>query len=636
MTSSLVSRFTIWDYLVFCGMLVVSSAIGVYCAFVGTKKVSTDEFLMGGRQLSAFPVALSILASFMSAITLLGTASEVYLAGTQYVIICVSYCFVIPATAYFYMPVFHHLQLTSAYEYLEIRFNKVIRSMGSMTFSLQMLIYMSIVLYAPALALSQVTGISTWTSVLSIGIVCTFYTSIGGMKAVVWTDVFQIGLMFGSMIMVVLRGTIDLGGLGYVFDRASEGGRLEFFNFNPNPTERHTVFGMTIGAYFTWMSVYGVSQAMVQRYLTIPTIQGARKAIWINLPGLSFLMLTCAMAGLVIYARYHDCDPIMTKKVSSPDQLLPLYVMDVLGKFTGIPGLFVSGIFSGALRTFSFVHSTVSSGVNSLAAVTLEDVVKCYIVEDMTDRFATTLTKFLGVGIVTSLIVTFWIGIGAFYYKPAHRMARRSVMGCLQEYINVTHQDPANVTFPIVPDPYVANPSTFAPQEAYDWDRMVELGRRKKAADHVESGAINAGYVDEGAYCSPSIERIKAPDVSTIGEATAPVSAVIPAAAVITFSTAESGGAIDELVPVPAQLDLPQSLRLVSSSPAPSEPFDVICSRSASPVPALAEVSSAPQGAQPQQVTIGQQPNAIEEVAATTSTDSAQQNSEAGGAAPAN
>lgn len=112
----MVSRFTIWDYLVFCGMLVVSSAIGVYCAFVGTKKVSTDEFLMGGRQLSAFPVALSILASFMSAITLLGTASEVYLAGTQYVIICVSYCFVIPATAYFYMPVFHHLQLTSAYE----------------------------------------------------------------------------------------------------------------------------------------------------------------------------------------------------------------------------------------------------------------------------------------------------------------------------------------------------------------------------------------------------------------------------------------------------------------------------------------------------------------------------------------
>lgn len=65
-------------------------------------------------------------------------------------------------------------------------------------------------------------------------------------------------------------------------------------------------------------------------------------------------------------------------------------------------------------------------------------------------------TQGAGVGIVTSLVVTFWIGIGAFYYKPAHRMARRSVMGCLQEYINVTHQDPANVTFPVLLDPDVA------------------------------------------------------------------------------------------------------------------------------------------------------------------------------------
>lgn len=64
------------------------------------------------------------------------------------------------------------------------------------------------------------------------------------------------------------------------------------------------------------------------------------------------------------------------------------------------------------------------------------------------------------------------------------------------------------------------SPSTFAPQEAYDWDRMVELGRRKKAADHMESGAINAGYVDEAAYCSPSKERIEAPADSAIGEAT--------------------------------------------------------------------------------------------------------------------
>lgn len=519
--SSLVNRFTVWDYMVFVGMLAVSSAIGIYYAFWGTRSVSTDEFLMGGRTLRAFPVALSILASFMSAITLLGTASEVYVYGTQYVLIVVSYCFVIPAAAYFYMPIFYQLQITSAYEYLEIRFNAIIRCMGSMTFVMQMLIYMSIVLYAPALALSQVTGITTWTSVLSLGIVCTFYTSIGGMRAVVWTDVFQITLMFGSMIMVVVRGTMELNGLGYVFEKASDGNRLEFFNMNLSPTVRHTMFGTTIGTFFTWMTIYAVSQAMVQRYLTIPTIEGARRAIWLNLPGLSFLMLICAMAGLVMYARYYDCDPIMTKKVTATDQLLPLYVMDVLGNIRGLPGLFVSGIFSGAL-------STVSSGVNSLAAVALEDVVKRYIRRDMSDRFATALTKLLalgfgsiaislvyaaqqmgnvlqaalaifgivggpllgvftlgiffpfanslgaGVGVVTSLMATFCIGGGAFYYKPAVNMPGRSVNGCLAEYLNVTHQDLSNVTFFRVPIPEVDNkdiPYMF--RISYVWYSMI-------------------------------------------------------------------------------------------------------------------------------------------------------------------
>ncbi|XP_077555158.1 sodium-coupled monocarboxylate transporter 1-like [Haemaphysalis longicornis] len=503
-------------------MLVVSAAIGVYYAFWGTRKETTDEFLMGGRTLRVLPVALSILASFMSAITLLGTAAEIYVYGTQYMLIVVSYCLVIPASAYLYMPVFHGLQITSVYEYLEMRFNHVVRCMGSMTFTLQMLVYMSIVLYAPALALSQVTGIGTWTSVLSLGLVCTFYTSIGGMRAVVWTDVFQIVLMFGAMLMVVILGTIDLsGGLKAVFDKAHDGDRLELFNVHLSPTVRHTMFGTTIGTFFTWMTIYAVSQAMVQRYLSIPTVAGARKAIWLNLPGLSFLMIICAMSGLVMYARYHDCDPIMTKKVSASDQLLPLYVMDVLGNIRGLPGLFVSGIFSAAL-------STVSSGMNSLAAVALEDVVRRYIARDMSDRSATALTRILavafgciaialvygaqmmgnvlqaalaifgivggpllgvftlgiffpfasslgaGVGIVTSLVTTIWIGGGAFYYKPAVDMPKRSVNGCLAEYFNITHQDPTNATFFRVPIPDVDNKGIpFFYRISYVWYSMI-------------------------------------------------------------------------------------------------------------------------------------------------------------------
>uniref|UniRef100_A0A224Z1J3 Sodium-coupled monocarboxylate transporter 1-like n=1 Tax=Rhipicephalus zambeziensis TaxID=60191 RepID=A0A224Z1J3_9ACAR len=520
--SHLVSRFTVWDYVVFAGMLCVSAAIGIYYAVMGVRrKATTDDFLMGGRSMSVFPVALSILASFMSAITLLGTASEMYIYGTQYLLIIFSYCLVIPATAYLYMPIFYSLHVTSAYEYLELRFNHVIRAMGCITFSLQMLIYMAIVLYAPALALSQVTGISVWTSVLSIGIVCTFYTSIGGMKAVVWTDVFQICLMFGSMLMIAIRGAYDIGGMKVVFDRASDGNRIEFFNFSFDPTERHTVWGLVIGCFFTWMSVYAVSQAMVQRYLTVSTVKGARIAIWINLPGLAFLMMICALAGLVMYARYQDCDPLLTKKATAPDQLLPLYVMDILGSLHGIPGLFVSGIFSGAL-------STVSSGVNSLAAVTLEDIIKRYIKKDMSDRYSTNLTKMIamsygliaialvygaqmmgnvlqaalaifgivggpllgvftlgiffpcansigaGVGTITSLVACFWIGFGAFAVKPAVRKAPVSVLGCIGDYLNATGQDINNITYPRPVDVAAVNKDILVVYRiSYVWYSMI-------------------------------------------------------------------------------------------------------------------------------------------------------------------
>lgn len=520
--SHLVSRFTVWDYVVFGGMLCVSAAIGIYYAVMGVRrKATTDDFLMGGRSMSVFPVALSILASFMSAITLLGTASEMYIYGTQYLFIIFSYCLVIPATAYLYMPIFYSLHVTSAYEYLELRFNHVIRAMGCVTFSLQMLIYMAIVLYAPALALSQVTGISVWTSVLSIGIVCTFYTSIGGMKAVVWTDVFQICLMFGSMLMIAIRGAYDIGGMKVVYNRASDGNRVEFFNFSLDPTERHTVWGLIIGCFFTWMSVYAVSQAMVQRYLTVSSVKGARIAIWINLPGLAFLMLICALTGLVMYARYQDCDPLLTKKATAPDQLLPLYVMDILGSLHGIPGLFVSGIFSGAL-------STVSSGVNSLAAVTLEDIIKRYIKKDMSDRYSTNLTKMIamsyglvaialvygaqmmgnvlqaalsifgivggpllgvftlgmffpcansigaGVGTITSLVACFWIGFGAFATKPAVPKAPVSVLGCIGDYLNATGQHFGNITYPRPVDVDAVNKDILVIYRiSYVWYSMI-------------------------------------------------------------------------------------------------------------------------------------------------------------------
>ncbi|XP_063602363.1 sodium-coupled monocarboxylate transporter 1-like [Penaeus indicus] len=399
-TQDLAEHFTWVDYTVFGLMLAVSAAIGIFYGLCSKKKQDTKEFLMAGKSMTTFPVAMSLIASFMSAITLLGTPAEVYQYGFLYWLIGWSYILVMPSAAYLYFPVFHKLQVTSAYEYLEIRFNRKIRWMGSFTFILQMCLYMAIVVYAPALALSQVTGMNVYFSVSLISFVCIFYTTLGGMKAVLWTDAIQVIIMFGSVLFVIIKGTIDVGGFAYVWEKNREWGRIELVNFDPNPTTRHSIWTLVIGGYFTWIANYGVNQAQVQRYLCVRTKAMVERALWINMVGLFVLMISCAFGGLVIFARYWDCDPISAGVVSSADQLMPLFVMDILGDWKGLPGLFVAGIFAGAL-------STVSSGMNSLAAIVLEDFLKNGCYEAISERASTVASKLLSLffGLLTFALV---------------------------------------------------------------------------------------------------------------------------------------------------------------------------------------------------------------------------------------
>lgn len=254
-------------------------------------------------------------------------------------------------------------------QYLERRFGKATRLCASLAYSTQMVLYMGIVLYAPALALQAVTGISKEIAILAIGIVCTFYSSIGGMKAVLITDMFQSILMFAAVYCVIIFTAVEAGGIGKIWETANRGGRLNFNNFNPDPVDRHTWFSLIIGGGFTYLSLYAVNQTQVQRLLTVKDLKSSQKALWLNWPILTFLSLSTSFSGLALYYYYQSCDPMCSGRITSRDQLMPIFVVDALSDYPGVPGLFVSGIFSACL-------STVSSSVNSLAAVTLEDYIK--------------------------------------------------------------------------------------------------------------------------------------------------------------------------------------------------------------------------------------------------------------------
>ncbi|CAH2235995.1 jg12901 [Pararge aegeria aegeria] len=360
--------FGVWDYIIMVATMVSSISIGLYFRFSGGKQKTNDEYLLADRNMSIFPVAVSLMASFMSAITLLGLSAENYYFGMQFAVINFAYGIATPIASRLYLPVFFGLQKTSTYEYLELRFGPQIRMIASLTYTLQMILYNGIVLYAPAIVLESVTGLDRLISILVVGLACTFYSTLGGMKAVLFTDLLQSLLMFGAVFSVVIFASVQLGGLDQIFIKAQEGGRLDFTNFSINPTERHTWWSLIIGGCITYLSLYAVNHTQVQRLLTVSTLERSQQCLWWSWPVLSVLSIMTCISGLSMYAVYKDCDPLASKSINAPDQLMPYYVVDVMKSVPGLAGLFVAGIFSASL-------STISASCNALAAVTLSDYV---------------------------------------------------------------------------------------------------------------------------------------------------------------------------------------------------------------------------------------------------------------------
>nr|XP_013814896.1 PREDICTED: sodium-coupled monocarboxylate transporter 2 [Apteryx mantelli mantelli] len=364
-----IKKFAPWDYVVFAALFLVSASIGIFFAIKERKKKSSKEFLVGGRQMTCGPIAFSLTSSFMSAVTVLGTPSEVYRYGASFILFFLSYTLVIIFTSELFVPVFYRSGITSTYEYLELRFNKMVRFAATLIYILQTILYTGIVVYAPSLALNQVTGFDLWGSVAATGIVCTFYCTLGGLKAVVWTDAFQMIVMVVGFATVLIRGTILNGGPTNIWQCASEGSRLHIFDFDVDPLRRHTFWTIVVGGAFTWLGLYGVNQSTIQRCISCKSEKHAKLALYLNLLGLWIVLVCAVFSGLVMYSHYKDCDPWTADFISAPDQLMPYFVMDIFSSMPGVPGLFVACAFSGTL-------STVAASINALATVTFEDLVK--------------------------------------------------------------------------------------------------------------------------------------------------------------------------------------------------------------------------------------------------------------------
>uniref|UniRef100_A0A8C0YK12 Solute carrier family 5 member 8, like n=1 Tax=Cyprinus carpio carpio TaxID=630221 RepID=A0A8C0YK12_CYPCA len=460
-----VATFSVWDYVVFAGLILFAAGIGLFQAIRGRKKASSDEFLLGGRQMTAVPVALSLTASFMSGITVIGTPAEAYMYGTPFWLFVFSYTIMSTFSAELFVPLFYRLSITSTYEAL----------------------YTGMVIYAPALALNQITGLDLWGVLVATGVVCIIYCTLGGLKAVIWTDVFQMIIMLSGFVAVIARGAVLQGGFAKIWNDSYHGGRLETFSFDPDPLRRHSFWTIVVGGSLMWASMYSINQSQVQRYISCKTMTHAKLSLYLNMVGLWVTVSLAMLSGLTMYSIYKDCDPFTNKDVGASDQLLPYLVMDILAEFPGLPGLFVAAAYSGTL-------STVSSSINALVAVTVEDFMKPawpWLTERQLSWINMGMSVFYGgvcigmagvaslmgnilqaalsifgmisgpllglymlgmffrcvnstgglVGLICGLAITLWVGIGAQVYPPLPEKTLRlslSVEGCIAPDMNGT------------------------------------------------------------------------------------------------------------------------------------------------------------------------------------------------------
>ncbi|XP_012584736.1 PREDICTED: sodium/iodide cotransporter isoform X4 [Condylura cristata] len=363
------ATFGAWDYGVFALMLLVSTGIGLWVGLARGRQRSAEDFFTGGRDLTALPIGLSLAASFMSAVQVLGVPAEAYRYGLKFLWMCLGQVLNSLLTAALFLPVFYRLGLTSTYQYLELRFSRAVRLCGTLQYLVATVLYTGIVIYAPALILNQVTGLDIWASLLSTGAICTFYTTVGGMKAVVWTDVFQVVVMLAGFWVILARGAMLVGGGQYVLELAQNHSRINLMDFDLDPRRRYTFWTFVVGGTLVWLSMYGVNQAQVQRYVACRTEKEAKLALLINQLGLFLIVSSAAGCGIVMFTLYVDCDPLLSGRISAPDQYMPLMVLDIFKGLPGIPGLFLACAYSGTL-------STASTSINAMAAVTVEDLIK--------------------------------------------------------------------------------------------------------------------------------------------------------------------------------------------------------------------------------------------------------------------
>ncbi|MFV1980211.1 MAG: sodium/solute symporter, partial [Rhodothermia bacterium] len=396
-------HFYLLDYVAVGVYLLAMILIGVYFS---RRETGTEDFFVGGRKMPWWAVGFSLYATGTSAISFMAIPAKSYATDWLYLAQNAVGLIAIIPVALVIVPLIRRLNLTTTYEYLEMRFHVSIRLLGSiLNMTYQLGARMSVVLFLPALALSAVTGVGVIESIVFMGIIATAYTVLGGIKAVIWTDVVQVVVLLGGafLALVIIVTGID-GGLGELLSITAADSKMRMFDWRFDftiPTVWLFVILATADT-ITWPR----DQVMVQRVLSTKTAKEAGKSVWtlaaIVIPGsILFFSLGTALYG------FYKINPDKISPLLNLDATLPYFIASELP--VGVAGLIIAALFAASM-------STLDSSMNSVSTMIVVDFYQRFK-ENFTDAQSLRLAKWITV--ITGVFGTIFAIVLSFYTLPS-------------------------------------------------------------------------------------------------------------------------------------------------------------------------------------------------------------------------
>lgn len=389
----------IWIDWIILVLYAVSTMVMAW--WVSRKQEDTKEYFTGSGQMNPFLIGVSLFVTLLSTITYLALPGEVLGKGPTYLASYLVYPLVFLVVTRGLLPLYMRNKVTSAYELLENRLGLSVRLLGAAMFLLLRLLWMGLLILLTAKALVVVMGIDEkWVPLVAAatGMFTVVYTSVGGLRAVVVTDLMQTLLLYGGALLVIGTVTVKMGGFGWFpTEWQASWDRQPIISLDFS--ERITVFGSMVSI-FLWMTATSAGDQMsVQRFMSTRDVKAARRAFAIQLIMGVVVGLTLGLVGLSLlgYLQAHPEQLPEGKTLRDmADNVFPWFIAN--GLAPGVTGLVVAGVFAAAM-------SSIDSGVNSITAVVTSDFLERFGRAPKTDEAQVAFSRKLAFGIGVAVVI---------------------------------------------------------------------------------------------------------------------------------------------------------------------------------------------------------------------------------------